>query len=212
MEYKEIENDVKSVLSEYRFYDKEDVEVYLALLSEYRFTHSLGVAKKAIELAKIYGVQEEIAKKVGIAHDIAKEMTDEEMIEYAKANNIRIDEIETVKPSLLHGKIGADIAAKKFGFTQDMINAIKWHTTGRENMSMLEKIIYVADKTEENRKGTRFNLEKSRELSTQNIDETLIFLMNEFITYNVKNEWLIHPETIKARNDLLLNEGKIHKN
>ena len=194
MEYKEIENDVKSVLS------------------EYRFTHSLGVAKKAIELAKIYGVQEEIAKKVGIAHDIAKEMTDEEMIEYAKVNNIRIDEIETVKPSLLHGKIGADIAAKKFGFTQDMINAIKWHTTGRENMSMLEKIIYVADKTEENRKGTRFNLEKSRELSTQNIDETLIFLMNEFITYNVKNEWLIHPETIKARNDLLLNQGKIHKN
>lgn len=194
MEYEEIENDVKSVLS------------------EYRFTHSSGVAKKAVELAKIYGVQEETAKKVGIAHDIAKEMTDEEMLEYVKNNNIEIDEIETVKPSLLHGKIGADIAAKKFGFTQDMINAIKWHTTGRENMSMLEKIIYVADKTEENRKGTRFNLEKSRELSTQNIDETLIFLMNEFITYNVKNEWLIHPETIKARNDLLLNEGKIHKN
>lgn len=194
MEYKEIENDVKSVLS------------------EYRFTHSLGVAKKAVELAKIYGVQEETAKKVGIAHDIAKEMTDEEMLEYVKNNNIEIDEIENVKPSLLHGKIGADIAAKKYGFTEDMVNAIKWHTTGRENMSMLEKIIYVADKTEENRKGTRFNLEKSRELSTQNIDETLIFLMNEFITYNVKNEWLIHPETIKARNDLLLNEGKIHKN
>ena len=194
MEYKEIENDVKSVLS------------------EYRYTHSLGVAKKAVELAKIYGVQEETAKKVGIAHDIAKEMTDEEMIEYAKANNIKIDEIETVKPSLLHGKIGADIAAKKFGFTQDMVNAIKWHTTGRKNMSMLEKIIYVADKTEENRRGTRFNLEKSRELSIQNIDKALIFLMNEFITYNVINEWLIHPETIDARNDLLLNEGKIHKN
>ena len=194
MEYEEIENDVKSVLS------------------EYRFTHSLGVVKKAVELAKIYGVQEETAKKVGIAHDIAKEMTDEEMLEYVKNNNIEIDEIETVKPSLLHGKIGADIAAKKYGFTEDMVNAIKWHSTGRENMSMLEKIIYVADKTEENRKGTRFNLEKSRELSTQNIDETLIFLMNEFITYNVKNEWLIHPETIIARNDLLLNQGKIHKN
>ena len=194
MEYEEIENDVKSVLS------------------EYRFTHSLGVVKKAVELAKIYGLQEETAKKVGIAHDIAKEMTDEEMLEYVKNNNIEIDEIETVKPSLLHGKIGADIAAKKYGFTEDMVNAIKWHTTGRENMSMLEKIIYVADKTEENRKGTRFNLEKSRELSTQNIDEALIFLMNEFITYNIKNEWLIHPETINARNDLLLNQGKIHKN
>lgn len=194
MEYKEIEANVKKILS------------------EYRFTHSVGVAKKAVELAKIYGVDEEIAKKIGIAHDIAKEMTDEEMLEYAKTNNIEIDEIETVKPSLLHGKIGADIAAKKYGFTEDMVNAIKWHTTGRKNMSMLEKIIYVADKTEENRKGTRFNLEKSRELSTQNIDATLIFLMNEFITYNVINEWLIHPETIDARNDLLLNEGKIHKN
>ena len=191
MEYKEIENDVKSVLS------------------EYRFTHSLGVAKKAIELAKIYGVQEEIAKKVGIAHDIAKEMTDEEMIEYAKANNIRIDEIETVKPSLLHGKIGADIASKKYGFTEDMINAIKWHTTGRENMSMLEKIIYVADKTEENRSGTRFDLEKSRELSKQNIDEALIFLMNESISYKIKNNGLIHPKTIEARNDLLLKCTKI---
>lgn len=185
MEYEEIENDVKSVLS------------------EYRFTHSLGVVKKAVELAKIYGVQEETAKKVGIAHDIAKEMTDEEMLEYVKNNNIEIDEIETVKPSLLHGKIGADIATKKFGFTQDMVNAIKWHTTGRKNMSMLEKIIYVADKTEENRKGSRFDLAKSRELSTQDINQALIFLINEFIIYHIKNDGLIHPETINARNDLL---------
>ena len=194
MEYEEIENDVKSVLS------------------EYRFTHSSGVAKKAVELAKIYGVQEETAKKVVIAHDIAKEMTDEEMLEYVKNNNIEIDEIETVKPSLLHGKIGADIAAKKYGFTNDMANAIKWHTTGRENMSMLEKIIYVADKIEENRKGTRFDIEKSRELSKQNIDEASLFLMNESIDYNIKKDAIIHPKTIEARNDLLLNQGKIHKN
>ena len=78
MEYEEIENDVKSVLS------------------EYRFTHSLGVAKKAVELAKIYGVQEETAKKVGIAHDIAKEMNDEEMLAYVKTNNIENYEIEKV--------------------------------------------------------------------------------------------------------------------
>lgn len=194
MEYNQIKNDIKTILS------------------EYRFTHSIGVAKKAVELAKLYDVDEEIAKKVGIAHDIAKEMTDEELLEYAKANNIEIDEIETVKPSLLHGKIGADIVAKKYGFTEDMVNAIKWHPTGRKNMSMLEKIIYVADKTEENRKETRFNIEKSRELATQNIDDALIFLMNKFITYNIENERLIHPETIKARNDLLLKEGKMHKN
>ena len=94
MDYKEIEADVKNILS------------------EYRFTHSIGVAKKAVELAKIYGVDEEIAKKTGIAHDVAKEMTNEEMQKYAILNNIEIDEIESAKPSLLHGKIGADIASK----------------------------------------------------------------------------------------------------
>lgn len=185
MDYEEIENDVRKTLS------------------EYRFTHSLGVVKKAVELANIYGLDEEITRKVAIAHDIAKEMTDEEMLEYAKLNHIEVDEIESIKPSLLHGKIGADIATKKFGFTQDMVNAIKWHTTGRKNMSMLEKIIYVADKTEENRKGSRFDLAKSRELSTQDINQALIFLINEFIIYHIKNDGLIHPETINARNDLL---------
>lgn len=188
MEYEEIEEDVRKALS------------------EYRFTHSLGVVKKAVELAKIYGVDEALTKKVAIAHDIAKEMTDEEMLEYAKVNGIEVDEIEKIKPSLLHGKIGADITAKKYGFTEDMSNAIKWHTTGRKNMSMLEKIIYVADKTEENRKGTRFDLAQSRELSTQDIDKTVVFLINEFIIFHIKNDGIIHPETINARNDLLLNK------
>ncbi len=85
-----------------------------------------------------------------------------------------------------------------------MQNAIKWHTTGRENMTMLEKIIYVADKTEENRKDTKFNLEKSRELSKKDINETVLFLMDEFIEYNIKIGRVLHLETIKARNYLLL--------
>lgn len=186
MEYNNIERDVKEILS------------------EFRFTHSLGVVKKAVELAKQYGEDEEIVKKVAIAHDIAKEMKNEELIKYANENKIEIDEVEKINPSLLHGKVGADIVAKKYNFTEDMQNAIKWHTTGRENMTMLEKIIYVADKTEENRKDTKFNLEKSRELSKKDIDEAILFLMDEFIEYNIRIGRVLHLETIKARNYLLL--------
>lgn len=185
MEYKNIERDVEEILS------------------EFRFKHSLGVVKKAVELAKQYGEDEEIVKKVAITHDIAKEMPNEELIKHANENNIEIDEIERINPSLLHGKVGADIVAKKYNFTKDMQNAIKWHTTGKENMTMLEKIIYVADKTEENRKETRFNLEKSRELSKEDINKAILFLMDEFIEYNIKRERVIHIETIKARNYLL---------
>lgn len=191
MEYNDLERDVKEILS------------------EFRFTHSLGVVKKAVELAKQYGEDEEIVKKVAIAHDIAKEMKNEELIKYANENKIEIDEVEKINPSLLHGKVGADIVAKKYNFTEDMKNAIKWHTTGRENMTMLEKIIYVADKTEENRKDTKFNLEKSRELSKKDIDEAILFLMDEFIEYNIRIRRVFHPETIKARNYLLLK--KINK-
>ena len=96
MEYNDLERDAKEILS------------------EFRFTHSLGVAKKAVELAKQYGEDEEIVKKVAIVHDIAKEMTNEELVEYANKNNIEIDEIESINPSLLHGKVGADIVAKKY--------------------------------------------------------------------------------------------------
>lgn len=194
MDYEKIKSDVKEILS------------------EYRFIHSLGVAKKAVELAKIYGVNEEIAKIVGIVHDIAKEMTDEEMLEYARVNEIEVDEIERIKPSILHGKIGADIVVKKYGFNEEMANAIKWHTTGRKNMSMLEKIIYVSDKTEENRKGTRFNLEESRKISLENIDKAMIFLIDEITIYHINNNAIIHPETINTRNDLLLKDSKMCKN
>ena len=81
-------------------------------MSEKRFIHSLGVMKRIEELAKIYGVDIEKAKKVGIAHDVAKEMSIEESFKYASENGISFDEIEKEIPYLLHSKIGADIAKK----------------------------------------------------------------------------------------------------
>ena len=79
-------------------------------LSEYRFNHSMCVKKRARELAKIYNVDIEKAEKVGIVHDIAKEMTDEEKIKYIEENKLEVDEIERKNTGLLHAKIGADIA------------------------------------------------------------------------------------------------------
>ena len=82
-------------------------------ISEKRFIHSCGVAKRAQELAKIYGEDEDKAKIIGIAHDIAKEMPKEEALKYANENGIIFDEIEQKEPSLWHSKIGADIAVKR---------------------------------------------------------------------------------------------------
>ena len=177
-----------------------------SILSEKRYIHSIGVMERAKELAKIYNEDEKKAELIGIVHDIAKEMTKEEMIEYAKKNNIEIDEIEKENPGLLHGKIGADICQKKYGFSKDMLNAIKYHTTGNKNMTTLDKIIYLADKTENNR--TYDDLEYAKKLSDNNLNEAMMYCLNIVISSNVEKNRLIHLDTIIARNEILMEINK----
>lgn len=170
-------------------------------LSEKRFVHSCGVAKRAEELAKIYGEDPEKAKKVGIAHDIAKEMTKEESIQYAKENLIIFDEIEKQQPELWHCKIGASICEKEFGFTQDMKQAIEYHTTGNIEMTPFDKIIYIADKTEENRKFS--DLEQAIEISNRNLDEGVLYVSSITIIHSMKKQSIIHPNTIYLMNQII---------
>ena len=176
-------------------------------LSEKRYKHSLGVMKKAEELALIYGVDVNIAKLTGLAHDIGKELTDEEMLNYAKENNIEVDSIEESNVGLLHAKIGADICKRKYNFTEEMQNAIKYHTVGNENMDLLAKIIFVADKTEEGRnyKDEEKNkkLEKVRELSKTDLDSALLYEIDSSLIYTIQKHKLVHTDSILIRNKLL---------
>ena len=155
-------------------------------LSEKRYIHSIGVMKQAEYLAKEYGQDVEIAKAVGIAHDIAKELTEEEKIKYVEENKIEIDEIEKINIGLLHAKIGADICKKKYNFTEEMQNAIKYHTTGNENMDTLAKIIFVADKTEENRKYD--DLQTVQKLADEDLDKCILYILDYMLVDNVKKQ------------------------
>ena len=175
-------------------------------LSEKRYIHSIGVMKQAEYLAKKYGQDVEIAKAVGIAHDIAKELTEEEKIKYVEENKIEIDEIEKINIGLLHAKIGADICKKKYNFTEEMQNAIKYHTTGNENMDTLAKIIFVADKTEGNRKYD--DLQTVQKLADEDLDKCILYILDYMLVDNVKKQKTIHPDSIKIRNKILLENLK----
>lgn len=167
------------------------------LLSEKRFKHSVSVVKRAIEYAQIYNVNIETAKLVAIAHDIAKELSKEENQKYLVKYNIKLDEIEKNNHNLIHAKIGACICKDKFNFTEDMVNAIKYHTTGRENMSMLEKIIYLADSTEENRK---YCLLQYVDIIKDDINRGMVEVSKGVICKLLENNELIHLDTIKCYN------------
>ena len=184
MEFESVKNEVKKVMS------------------EKRFIHSCGVAKKAKELAQIYREDENKAQLIGIAHDIAKELSIEEANEYVKKNNIWFDEIEKEEPALWHSKIGADICSKKFGFDEEMKQAIIYHTTGNVNMNKLDKIIYVADKIEENR--TYDMIDEIRQIASNNLDEAVLCVTKRALFYSLKKNSLIHLDTIYLINKLIL--------
>lgn len=170
-------------------------------LSEYRYYHSKCVQKRCKQLALIYKVDVEIAEKVGIMHDIAKEMYEDEKLQYVERNHIVIDEIERKNPELLHAKIGAHMSKKLYGFTEQMARAIQAHTTGKTNMDILAKILFVADATGEDR--TFENVERLRKKSETNLDEVIIYIIEKNIVDNLKKGRLVHPDGIYARNELV---------
>ena len=157
-------------------------------LSEKRYYHSVCVMERAKELALKYGVDVEIAQKIGIAHDVAKEISEEEKLKYVQENNIEIDEIEKINTGLLHAKIGKDIAIKQFGFSESMGQAIANHTTGNKNMDIYSKILFIADRTSKDRKFE--DLEYLNKLV--DIENIILEYRDEFIK---KDNFIINPNT-----------------
>ncbi len=186
---------------------KEDLK---NILSERRYIHSVGVMEMCEKLAKIYKVDVEKAKIAGLLHDNAKEMSPEEMLDYVKKNNIEITEIEKINTPILHGKIGADIAKKKYGVDKQIEDAIKYHTTTNIKMDTLAKILYVSDKIEMNRMSDEYNIQEEREVAKKDLDRAVLMIIDSNIESLIKKGKLIEQESIETRNKILIEMLKKH--
>lgn len=167
-------------------------------LSEKRFKHSEGVVQRAIEYAKIYGEDIEKVKLTAIAHDIAKEIPKENILSFAEEIGVELDDIEKHNLNLPHAKLGAQICKTKYEFSDDMVNAIRYHTTGRENMSTLEKIIYLADATEPGRGYS--DLQYYVDLIKEDIDRGLFEVSKWCLQDIISKGKLVHLDTVKCYN------------
>lgn len=175
-------------------------------MSENRYIHSIGVMNKAIELANIYGTDENEAAIAGILHDIAKEIPMKNGIEICQNNGIQLDEIEIRNYSLVHGKLGAFLANDRYNVSENIQNAIKYHTTTNPQMNILAKIIYVSDKVEDGRNSNEFNIKEERELANVNIDKAIIMIIESSISRLLKKKMLIHPNSVITRNNLIIKQ------
>jgi len=184
-------------------WNEKDILHYLQMnLKESRFRHSLGVSETAVELASVYGQDIEKARIAGLAHDCAKNMVGDQLIKFAMDHEVEIDEISMLNPSILHGLVGSIIARTIMEiYDEDILNSIKYHTTGRKNMSLLEKIIYIADYIEPSRKFE--GIEELRNLSKIDLNEAVIMSFGNTIKYVINQNGLLHIDTIDARNYLL---------
>ncbi|AWV32475.1 bis(5'-nucleosyl)-tetraphosphatase (symmetrical) YqeK [Paenibacillus sp. FSL R7-0048] len=177
------------------------IEAVSAQMPDKRWKHTLGVMETSIQLAKQYGADPERAETAAILHDVAKYWPVERMKEIIEQNQLNLDLLVYDK-QMWHSEVGAFVAEKDYGITDpDIINAIRFHTSGREDMSLLEKIVCLADYIEPGRDFP--GVDKIREKAQVSLEEGLVAGFDSTISLLLEKRRVIFPLTVLARNDLV---------
>lgn len=172
-------------------------------LGQPRYTHSLNVAEVAVRMAAHYGVDREKAYYAGLLHDCGKSYKGDAARDFIKKIGYEADEIELTQTRLLHGAIGEYLALHAYGFSDpELLAAIRWHTTGRAGMSILEKIIYIADYIEPDREFE--GVSEMREEAFRNLDRCVVLCSDSTIRHILAKGYLLHGKTIETRNFSIL--------
>ena len=154
----------------------------LSRLHGYRYEHSLGVERCAIALAKKYGGDPALAGAAGILHDITKHLSPQEQLNLCEKYGIIPCTVEKSEPKMLHGKTAAAIARREYHMPDEVCDAIACHTTGRAKMTILDKILYLAETS---------------------MDRALLYCYDQTLIELITRGKLIHSDTIAAYNDMI---------
>jgi len=175
-----------------------------AMMRAKRVPHVMGVEEEAVRLARRWGVDPELARHAGILHDCTKYLELDEQLSLCEQYGVELDELERQAVKLLHSKTGACMARAIFGEPDQVCEAIFWHTTAKENMTTLEKVLYLADYIEPNRDFE--GVERLRALAYQNLDQALLLGVETTIEEMEERGLPIHRKTLLAR-DWLHQQG-----
>ena len=168
-------------------------------MKEARLRHSRNVAKEAVRLAKKYGADAQRAEIAGILHDATKETPEEEQLELIRRAGFVLSDMELSSHKLWHAISGAAFAKVEMGITdQEIIDAIRYHTTGRAEMSLLEKVIYIADFTSAERDYD--GVDRMRKFADKDIDDACLEGLAFTITDLSERKLTINPDTFSGYN------------
>ncbi len=189
-------------MASFDFDEEKTLMMLSGRLSPSRYNHTVGVMKKSVEYAKMLGADEERVRIAALFHDCAKNLSGEELLSYAEKSGIPVDEGMMKAPHLLHGAVGAMIARDEYGITDPhILSIIEKHTLGSENMTIEEKIVFLADYTEDGRKYP--SSKEVRALALKDFGMALIRCADESIKHLLSKDAYIHPQSIITRNGFI---------
>lgn len=184
-----------------RYYEAEPELTWLRrqvipMLSSQRIAHTAGCEHEAVQLAKLWGEDPEKAAVAGILHDSTKNLSYEEQLILCDKYGIILDNAQRENPKLLHAITGAALAKDRFGVSEEISQAIRWHTTGKPDMTTLEKIIYLADYIEPTRDFD--GVEQLRELAYEDLDKALALGLEMSLEELRRQNVEPHRDTVEA--------------
>ena len=168
-----------------------------SMMQQKRVPHVMGVEEEAVKLARRWGADPELARRAGILHDCTKYWDLAEQTAACAKYGVELDALEQQAVKLLHSKTGACIAKYVFGQPQPVYDAIFWHTTGKGDMTTLEKIVYVADYMEPNRDFE--GVDRLRRLAYEDLDKAMLLGLEMTIQEMEERGVPVHTRTIEAR-------------
>ena len=183
----------------------EEIRDYLKdNLKPSRYGHTLGVVNTAIKLAEIYGEDKNKAEIAALCHDVAKNMSNDELRKIIDNENIILSIDEENTQELWHSIVAPVIARKVFEIEdKEILDAMRWHTTGKEDMTNLEKIIYLADLIEPSRMFE--GVDEIRGLAYKNLDSAMLKALTHTTIYLLTKGCAVDINSVKARNYLVYN-------
>lgn len=185
-----------------------NIEQYLSeldALSEYRRVHSLNVSKEAVRFAEKYGADVEKARLAGLLHDVTKETDGDKQLQIIEKGGIILSETEKRSPKLWHAISGACYVRDMLGIDDpDIFNAIRFHTTARAGMSMLEKVVFLADFTSAERDYPDIDI--IREHAENSLEEGMLYGLKFTLSRLIGRGNLVSPDALAAYNEILLSE------
>jgi predicted HD superfamily hydrolase involved in NAD metabolism len=181
---------------------EEAEETIRALLPEKRFRHSIGVSETAGRLAEKYGSDVKKARLAGMLHDIAKYFPDDQLAAIIRRRKDVPDDFLEFSDKLWHAPVGAVYAEEKLGITdREILDAITYHTTGRKKMTLLDKIIFLADYIEPGRDFP--GVDEVRKAAESDLNEAVYQELQRTMMHLLEKRKSVYPKTFEAYNDLI---------